>query len=179
MCFPTDFPIPSVQVSKKRTMSAKTSTASKAAPIKKAHHVKKQRRSVRFPEHSVVTAIAVRPALTTEEVQSTWNQPQDIQNIKEGIREAIRAVVCVQGNLSQIDASVHCFRGIETGICPTIGKMKKFWAKTTTQNVLDEQRMQRAAGVFDMQRLGDISRMASEESIRAATAMASLDAKCC
>ena len=176
MCSPADCVIPSVVVqsrpppSQKRKIHALSSL--KAAPAKKSRNLKKN--GVRF---STQTSTIVYHHVSKLELKQAWNQPQDVANIKSGIRQTIRALHEANGKFEDLDETEHSFRGLESGLFPAIGKMRKLWAKTTTQNILDEQRLQKEHGFVDAQRLSAISRFFSEDAVRCAANMAALDAK--
>ena len=164
MCFPTDLTacIP--------LRKSHSKTSNKVLPVKRASSAKK---SVRFSER---TTIAYRH-VSQEDLQQAWNQRSDIANIKNGIRRSMRALEQADGKLHRLDTQEHDFRGLESGISPTIHKLRKMWVKTTKQSVFDEQRSQKASGVVDMHRLGEIARLASKEAVRCAVKMGLLDAR--
>jgi hypothetical protein len=178
MCFPTDL---MVQV---RTTS---SSAQTATCLHKKRHlssnggekiqvVKRQRtakKSVRFLEQAAV----VYHIVTKQELELSWNQPNDISNIKTGIRHSLQALQEAGGNLYQLDSHTHCFRGLESGISSAIYKLRKLWVKSVTQSVLTEQQHQKDRGMVDMLLIGEVARASSQESVRCATAMGALDAK--
>jgi hypothetical protein len=175
MCFPTDF------IAQVRTTS---STAQSATSLRKKHHlvskkiqvVRRQRtakRSVRFLEQATV----VYHHVSKQELELTWNQPADVSNIKTGIRHSLQALQEADGNLCVLDSQTHCFRGLESGISSAIHKLRKLWVKSVTQSVLAEQQQQKARGIVDMQRIGELARLSSQESARCAAAMGALDAK--
>ncbi|CAB9526276.1 expressed unknown protein [Seminavis robusta] len=175
MCFPTDFMV-AAQV--RTTTNSSNATGKKARFVHKKKTVIKRsisgaKKSVRFVER---TTIAYRH-MPRSDMQHAWNQAADISNIKTGIRESMMAFHQVNGQLHELDSATHCFRGIESGISPAIYKLRKLWVKTVHQNVLDEQRIQKASGIVDLQKLGDVARSSSQESVRCAAAMGALDAK--
>jgi hypothetical protein len=142
----------------------------KVVPSKKVIRAKK---SVRF---SNINTVAFRHA-SKEDLQQAWNQQEDIEAIKTGIRGDIEAVHAVNGRLSQLDQSAHCYRGLETGISMDIYKLKKIWVKTTRQKVMDEQQMQKNLGIFDPERLSLASQASSSDATRTAAQIAELDFK--
>ena len=166
MCFPTDL---SARIPLRKSCHTKTTTA-KVLPVKRSSSCKK---SVRFCERTV---IAYRHA-SKEDLQKAWNQRSDIANIKNGIRRSMKALQAADGKLHSLDTNEHNFRGLESGICPTIHRLRKMWVKTAKRCVLDEQRTQRASGIVDTYRLGEIARRASKEAVRCATKMGLLDAR--
>lgn len=168
MCFPTDLTarIPL------RKASNSNRTTTKVLPIKRSRTAS-AKRSVRFSE---ITSVAYRH-VSKEDLQKTWNQRSDIHTIKNNIRSSILALEKANGKLHQVDSEEHSFRGLESGICPTIHKLRKLWIKTVKQNVLQEQRIQKSTGMVDFDRLGEIARSASRDAVRCANKMGLLDAK--
>ena len=165
MCFPTEL---TARIPLRKNLNTKRTT--KVLPIKRSSSVKK---SVRFCDR---TSVAYRHA-SAEDLQKAWNQRSDVASIKQGIRHSMRALGEANGKLHQLDTNEHSFRGLESGISPTINKLRKMWVRTSKKSVLEEQRNQKASGIIDMQRLGEIARIASKDAVRCAVKMGILDAR--
>lgn len=77
-----------------------------------------------------------------------------------------------------LDLSEHCLRGIETGISNEIYQRRKIRIHTTTQSVLEQQRIFRFLGVeSDPHILRDVSTQCSHSAQESARAVALLDAE--
>jgi hypothetical protein len=169
MCYITDFNRCTTPILRKKS----DCLSCKAAPIKKVQTVKK---SVRFSRFNVVQ---IRARSTREDRVQAWNQPEDIEKIKIGVRQSINAVHAVGGNLEKLDNAEYCHRGLEAGISKDILRLKRSWIKNTAQNVMEEQRVQRSLGIYDPERLSDISANSSRQARQTAAHLGLLDAKAC
>ena len=80
--------------------------------------------------------------------------------------------------LQTLDLSEHCLRGIETGISNEIYQARKIRIHTTTQSVLEQQRIFRFLGLeSDPHILRDVSARCSQQAQVSARAVALLDAE--
>ena len=142
------------------------------APVfKKARMAKK---GVRFQAR---TSTFVYGYVSKLELKQAWLQPSDTENIKQGIRRTVRALAESKGRVQDLDETEHCTRGLESGLSPSVGDLKKQWAKMTLQYVLDEQKLQKQQRTPDQEaRLSAISQVCSQKAVRWAAQMAALDA---
>lgn len=112
------------------------------------------------------------------ELKQAWLQAPDIERIKEGIRGTIHAMKKANGDIHALDKTEHCIRGLESGLSPSLGHLKKQWVRATLQKVLNEQRLPRKETRPEKleDRLRTVSRECSQEAVWWASKMASLDA---
>ena len=164
----------------KRKLDSSSSSTS-ATKTTKEPTLKKSRRTggktggVRFHPHPQTIEYHYVSKL---DLKQAWLQKADIEVIKEGIRDTIRAIKAVNGKIHELDETNHCIRGIETGLSPIMGHLKKQWVQSTQKQVLDEQRRLRSQKKTEQQQedhLSVISRECSQEAVWWANQMATWD----
>lgn len=142
------------------------------APVLK--RAKTAKKIVRFLTR---TSTFVYDYVSKLEQKQAWLQPSDIETIKHGIRKTVRAIAESKCKIEDLDETEHCIRGLESGLSPSVGNLKKQWAKMTIQKILEEQNLQKQQRTPHQEaRLGVISQVCSHEAVRWAAQMAALDA---
>ena len=168
--------------------------ASKVSPKKKKAKVPKKAgatkaKVVRFaPPDKIVSVTNRHNLVQPEDMPQAWYQPEDYVHIKLDILTSIQAIGSffsteVNDEVNDtvapptLDLSEHCLRGIETGISNEIYQRRKIRIHTTTQSVLEQQRIFRCLGVeSDPYILRAISTLCSKSALESARAVAQLDA---
>jgi len=155
---------------KRKLITRVSLPASKTGPAKKMRTLKK---AVRFQTKAKIAFYFVSKI----ELKQAWNQPEDMDAIKSGIRKTLAAFVQAQGQglADKLDDNEYCFRGLEAGLSPPMAEQRKLWAGTTRKCILDEQRLQKKFGLVDDTRISAISKFCSEKSVQLAKKMAHMD----
>jgi len=139
--------------------------------------VSKRRRlvkpSVRFVEDK--NTVRIRPA-SSEDLNNAWLHQADYDRIREETRSTILAVIKAEGNISSLDATQACVRGLEQYICVYVynGNPKK--QREFSRNICNQYRAQRKMGVSDPESLSLLSSVLSRADQMNALQLASIDA---
>jgi len=158
------------------------------------------KKAVRFaPPDKLDTIINQNFRWMEDDLYHAWYQRRDYVIIKLGILSSIHAIGSAMlplapsalqeiepsstseqaaiASVPSLDLSEHCMRGIETGISMEVYQQRKMHIHTTTQSVLEQQRVSRCLGVaLDPQILRAISMQLSQAALESALAMAAMDA---
>jgi hypothetical protein len=132
----------------------------------------KPKKSVTF---STIACVSMRP-ISRQELDATWIQPEEYSEIERERRRSIHAIKATQGDLSRLDASEYCAKGLEHQLSSSrqllSRKLKNMQYKKL---LLEEQNMQRHFGVSDPEALQRLSQLFSEQASKRAHFRACLD----
>lgn len=144
--------------------SAGTKHAVKKVPLptKKRQRVKK---SVRFCR--LYNKTYTRHA-SSEDLQRSWNQPEDYRKIKVEARKSVLQRETKEGD---------CIRGLESFVSEDVRDMRRQWINKTIQSVLVKQDIQKLLGLSNPDQLSEASAAASQPSQICAMVLAAIDQK--
>lgn len=108
-----------------------------------------------------------------------WYQPADFASFKEERLDTVRALKYAHGDLSCLDPSIYCLRGLEQKIFTTLGREQRSQQLAIIRAVLRAQQKQRKSGVKDPETIKSLSMVFSKLSRDRAVEMAELDARAC
>lgn len=111
--------------------------------------------------------------------KASWYQPEDFVSFNRESVETVRALHFVQGDLSCLDPSIYCLRGLEPKIFSAVGRQRRSQKLAILRAVLCVQQEQRETGVKDPETIKSLCTMLSKLSRDRAVEMAELDAKAC
>jgi hypothetical protein len=112
--------------------------------------------------------------LSNEDLKRAWMNQHDYKAIRLENRNTIVALKKVMGKLHILD-SEYCIRGLETFISILIFGTDRKKKLKIVRLILNEQKIQRAAGIFDPATLTAVSMILSRESRIEALKSASFD----
>lgn len=105
-----------------------------------------------------------------------WMQESDFTAIKQGNRQTLIEILQSYGEMSKIDASEFCLRGLEDHLEVFFLKQNPQKRKTVIQRVLADQNAQRANGVRDPDMLSKVYGHLSQQATQRALELAYVDA---
>lgn len=137
-------------------------------PVRKSKAASKKR--VRFGDRQVLFR-----HVPEEELQQSWYQSNEYDAFKSESKITLAALKQAHGNVTQLDASKHCLRGLEAHVSLSILKLRQMMIRSTVQIVLDQQKVQRSHGVSDPNMIGAVSMMFSKQARQRALSFGALD----
>lgn len=138
----------------------------KQLPIKaKKTTTKKPKRSVRF---SNMASVTTRPTTSKSELDTMWYHDNEYTAFDQERRRTIAAIKNVNGDLSSLDPTVYCVRGLEQQLSTKQVLARRLKAKQYTHVVLRQQYVQKRIGRSDPDRLQAISEMFSRQATQRA-----------
>lgn len=86
---------------------------------------------------------------------NTWYTLNDYQSFKQTVKADLKAYKMARNNKTKMNMKVHCLRGLEKYIQPTINKFHKEQSQKRIQAVLDQQLIQRTLDDVDNNKNND------------------------
>lgn len=128
---------------------------------------------------SEVSVVELPASQEEERKRLFWYQREDFLSFHMEQLQTIHALKKAQGDLSYLDPSKHCLRGLERKISAGYGRERRSQQTEIINMVLEAQTEQREKGVRDPEGIKKLSSVFSRVSRDRAVEMAALDAKAC
>jgi hypothetical protein len=156
-------------------MKSAPSTSTKT-PVRKAQlslkKTSRDKKSVRFSESD--NKVVFRQ-MFKEELKQTWYQSVEYKEFQNDRLMTIRTLRSAKGDLSALNPSKQCVRGLEMNATPEIFQYRASGIKATVMRVLQQQQVQRQMGLKDDGTLGMVSMVSSKPAAQLAAALALID----
>lgn len=130
-----------------------------------AHKALAPRRKVKFAPTRLVRKISVQPK---EEQSKLWYQPADYSAFAYDRRSTLNAVHQVRGDLTYLDPSKYCLRGLEQQLTKRQVYERRQRSLQYRHVVLQQQHYQRYSGISDPQSLKAVSELFSKQALKRA-----------
>jgi len=137
--------------------------------------VKTARKGVRFAQHEEVAFRHV----TQDELEKTWYQKADFDSFKGDCVQTAREYNYVAGDVTRLDPSKVCLRGLEQQLTRNSMLTRKITISSTIKMVVREQLCQKSMGYSNPEKVGELSRALSQGARDRAVTVADFDAKLC
>jgi hypothetical protein len=120
----------------------------------------KAKRSVNF---SNMTRVATRP-ISQQELRTMWYEVEEYKFFQKDCRRTIAAIKKAKGELSTLDPTEHCVRGLEQFLSVKQMVLRKKEAKRYIHVMMRQQYVQRRTGQSDPSRLQALSEIFSKQA---------------
>jgi hypothetical protein len=120
----------------------------------------KAKRSVKF---SNMTRVATRP-ISQQELRTMWYEVEEYKFFQKECRRTIAAIKKAKGELSTLDPTEHCVRGLEQFLSVKQMVLRKKEAKRYIHVMMRQQYVQRRTGQSDPSRLQALSEIFSKQA---------------
>mmetsp|Transcript_28780 Transcript_28780/g.43480 ORF Transcript_28780/g.43480 Transcript_28780/m.43480 type:complete len:174 (+) Transcript_28780:117-638(+) len=108
-----------------------------------------------------------------------WYQYDDFVSFHKERSQTLKKLKSAHGNVSYLDPSLYCLRGLEEKLSKKFAKQRKFQQSVTIRSVLTAQAHQKEIGYTNPEYIKDLSMKNSKASRDRAIELAAIDAKAC
>ena len=124
----------------------------------------KVRKSVKFAKQ----ATSRSRSISKTDLEKAWYQPKDYDGFEQEMRDTIRAVTLVNGDIACLNPTKFCIQGLEQQLTKRQIFRRRMHAVQYTNAILHQQDYQRFSGINDPQSLRVVSEMFSQQEAKRA-----------
>lgn len=124
----------------------------------------KTKRNVKFASK----VKSFRRTISKKDSKCLWYKQDDYTSFEQGIRDTLRALSEVKGDLSKLNPAKYCVQGLEQQLTRRQAVRRRMHTMQRTQAILHQQNYQRYYGINDPDALKSVSRLFSQQETKRA-----------